>query len=150
MASSIDGNRLKQLREENGYTLDEVAKETYNTAYTVQSWEEGWALSNPSSGEISSLAEMFNMSEEDLRYEINADEEHDGDNENKPFSETMGEAIGTLISTAVITTIERTRPQREKNGRLSIRDGLNFKKSKLKKRLKLKELKQKRKKNVKE
>ena len=81
MASSIDGNRLKQLREENGYTLDEVAKETYNTVYTVQSWEEGWALSNPSSGEISSLAEMFDMSEDDLRDEINADEEYDGLNQ---------------------------------------------------------------------
>lgn len=140
MASSIDGNRLKQLREENGYTLDEVAKETYNTVYTVQSWEEGWALSNPSSGEISSLAEMFDMSEDDLRDEINADEEYDGDNENKPFSETIGEAIGTLISTAVITTMERTRPQREKNREIEHKRQLELQKIEAEKEIEIKRI----------
>lgn len=76
---TIDGYRLKELREMNGYSRSEVARETLTTETIIQGWEEGFAVMNPSSGEIETMAEMFGLSEEQFREEINASIENDYD-----------------------------------------------------------------------
>lgn len=76
---TINGERLRELREINGYSRTEVAKETLTTEYIIQGWEEGFATMNPSSGEIETMAEMFYLSEGQLREEINAPIENDYD-----------------------------------------------------------------------
>lgn len=76
---TINGERLRELRELNGYSRSEIAKETLTTEYIIQGWEEGFAIMNPSSGEIEVMAEMFNLSEEQLREEIDAPMENDYD-----------------------------------------------------------------------
>lgn len=81
MNCTINGERLKELREKHGYSRAELAEKTYTTIEIIQGWEEGWACINPSSGEISIMAELFNISEEKFRTEINADEENDFDYE---------------------------------------------------------------------
>ena len=93
MICSINGARLKQIREANGYTQEDIATETGATVYDVQGWEEGWALSNPSSGEISTLAELFGMTEENLREEIDADEDFDSDCNDKSWGELLEDVI---------------------------------------------------------
>lgn len=81
MKCTINGQRLKELREMHGYSRIFLAEETLTTKETIQGWEEGWACMNPSSGEISIMAELFHLSEEEFRNEINADEEFDFDYE---------------------------------------------------------------------
>ena len=76
---TINGKRLQEIRENNGYSRGEVAKETLTTEAINRGWEAGFAAMNPSSGEISVMAEMFNMSEDEFREEINADKENDFD-----------------------------------------------------------------------
>ena len=62
----MDGKQLKDMREKHGYSRKDLAKIIYVTEHEVQSWEEGWGITEPSSGEIEGLAEAFNVSEEEL------------------------------------------------------------------------------------
>lgn len=78
---TINGKRLKELREQNGYSQEELADKIYCTKYIIQGWEEGWGIINPSSGEIDEMAMLFGLSEEELREQIDADEEKDYDYE---------------------------------------------------------------------
>ena len=76
------GERLFELRTKFGYTREELAESLYVTPSIIQSWEQGWAIINPSSGEIDEMAEVFEMTEEELREYLEQDEEDDYDNEN--------------------------------------------------------------------
>lgn len=78
---TINGEALKELREKSGISRSELAAHTLTTKEIVQGWEEGWGIMNPSSGEISIMAELFHLSEEEFREIINADEENDYDYE---------------------------------------------------------------------
>ena len=78
---TINGTRLKELREQNGYSREELAEKICVTQYIIQGWEQGWGLINPSSGEISEMAELFHLSEDQLREELDANEENDSDYE---------------------------------------------------------------------
>ena len=62
----MDGKKLKAIREKLGYSRKDIAHEALVTEYEVQSWEEGWYIKQPSSGEIESMAELFDMTEEEL------------------------------------------------------------------------------------
>lgn len=73
----MNGNALKTLREEHGYSRSELAEILYVTASMIQSWEEGWAIINPSKGEIREMAEAFNMSVDELREVLDADPDDD-------------------------------------------------------------------------
>lgn len=55
----MDGKKLQYLREKNHISRQELANKLYVTPYIIQSWEEGWAIINPSSGEIEELANAF-------------------------------------------------------------------------------------------
>ena len=48
----MNGKTFKELREKHGYSRKEKANRLYVGESMVQSWEEGWSLINPSSGEI--------------------------------------------------------------------------------------------------
>lgn len=76
---TINGKRLQELRESNNYSRKEVAEEILTTEAIISGWEEGFAMMNPSSGEIETMAEMFHMTEEQFREEIDASEENDYD-----------------------------------------------------------------------
>lgn len=78
---TINGRRLKELREKNGLTREELAQKILVTKHIIQSWEEGWGIINPSSGEISEMADLFGLSEAELREAIDADERFDYDYE---------------------------------------------------------------------
>ena len=60
------GDLLKKLREERGISRHKLAELAYVTEAIVQSWEEGWFIQAPSSGEIESMAECFGMDETEL------------------------------------------------------------------------------------
>lgn len=62
----MDGEKLKEIREKLGYSREEVADAALVTEYEVQSWEEGWFIKQPSSGEVELMAELFNMDEDEL------------------------------------------------------------------------------------
>lgn len=68
---------LRNLRERYGYSRKALADKLYVTESIIQSWEEGWAIINPSSGEIEEMAGAFGMSEDDLRSYISADIDED-------------------------------------------------------------------------
>ena len=70
----MDGKKLQEIREKLGFSRKEVAKEALVTEYEVQSWEEGWYIKQPSSGEIESMAELFDMTEEDLGILLDIDD----------------------------------------------------------------------------
>ncbi len=73
----MNGNALKELREKNGYSRSQLAEKLYVTASMIQSWEEGWAIINPSNGEIDEMADAFGMSEDELREVLDADPDDD-------------------------------------------------------------------------
>ena len=71
----MNGERLKEIRESNNISRKQLAQKIYVTESIVQSWEEGWYIESPSSGEVEEMAEVFNMSEEILRNIIDLPEE---------------------------------------------------------------------------
>ena len=73
------GDKIKELREKHGYSRKELADRLYVTAAEVQSWEEGWFITCPSSGEIEEMANAFEMDEDRLREIIDQDESDDSD-----------------------------------------------------------------------
>lgn len=75
----MNGKTFKELREKHGYSRKEIANRLYVGESMVQSWEEGWSLINPSSGEIEELAEIFSMEEDQLRMLLEQDEDDDDD-----------------------------------------------------------------------
>lgn len=76
---TINGKRLQELREMNGISRADFSGYVDTNKATIQGWEEGWAWHNPSSDEILRMAEVFHMTEEEFRKEINAEEEYDSD-----------------------------------------------------------------------
>lgn len=80
----MDGEKLKILRETKGYTRAELANKVFVSKAEVQSWEEGWYIKEPSSGEIECLAEAFNLSEDNLCSLLNIDIEN-GYSEDEPI-----------------------------------------------------------------
>ena len=48
----MNGRKLKELRDKHGYSREKFAQLLYVTPSIIESWEEGWAIINPSSGEI--------------------------------------------------------------------------------------------------
>lgn len=81
----MNGERLKEIRESNSISRKQLAQKIYVTESIVQSWEEGWYIESPSSGEVEEMAEVFNMSEEILRNIIDLPEEDDSDNNTTSF-----------------------------------------------------------------
>lgn len=75
----MKGNRLRELRIKNGYSQEEIAEEILVTKYIIDGWEKGYAAMKPSSGEIGGMAELFHMSEEELREVLDHPEEEDYD-----------------------------------------------------------------------
>ena len=75
----MNGRKLKELRDKHGYSREKFAQLLYVTPSIIESWEEGWAIINPSSGEIDEMAQLFSMTEEMLRTVLNLDEEDDYD-----------------------------------------------------------------------
>ena len=73
----MNGNKLQELRDRFGYSRKELAEELLVTPEMIQSWEEGWALINPSNGEIDEMAKLFQMTEDELREYLDADEDED-------------------------------------------------------------------------
>lgn len=78
----MNGERLKQLREKNGYSRQELAQKVLVSKHEIQAWEEGWYISEPSSGEIEGLAEAFALSEDEVCSVLNISTE-DGYSEDK-------------------------------------------------------------------
>ena len=81
----MNGEKLKEIRERNNISREQLAQEIYVTESIIRSWEEGWYIETPSSGEIEEMAEIFNMSEEMLRDTIDLPEEDDSDNNTTRF-----------------------------------------------------------------
>ena len=77
--NTINGPQLKELREQVGLSQKDLADKIPVTKYIIQGWEEGWAIINPSSGEIDEMAEIFHIPETELRKVINAPKEFDYD-----------------------------------------------------------------------
>ena len=75
----LNGARLRQLRVAAHLSQEELGDRILCTESIIRSWEEGWGIIRPSSGEIEMMAEIFQMSEEQLRLELNAPEEYDYD-----------------------------------------------------------------------
>ena len=66
----MNGETFKELREKHGYSRKEIENRLYAGESMVQSWEEGWSLINPSSGEIEELAEIFSKDIPFLRVDM--------------------------------------------------------------------------------
>ena len=66
---------IKELRERHNCSRKELADYICVSVSELQSWEEGWYLTLPSSGEIGEMASYFKMSEEQLRLLIELDED---------------------------------------------------------------------------
>ena len=81
----MNGEKLKEIRESTNISRKQLAQQIYVTESIIQSWEEGWYIECPSSGEIEGMAEVFNMSEEVFRNIINMLEEYDSDNNTTSF-----------------------------------------------------------------
>jgi len=76
---NLNGARLRQLRVAAQLSQAELGDRILCTESIVRGWEEGWGILRPSSGEIEMMAEIFQISEEQLRLELNAPEEYDYD-----------------------------------------------------------------------
>ena len=76
---NLNGARLRQLRVEAHLSQAELGNRILCTESIVRGWEEGWGIIRPSSGEIEMMAEIFRISEDQLRLELNAPEEYDYD-----------------------------------------------------------------------
>ena len=78
------GEVIRELREKHGYSRKELADKLYISASELQSWEEGWFIKGPSSGEIEEMADAFKMTEDSLRELINHSECDDADKNEEP------------------------------------------------------------------
>ncbi len=58
------GNKIHQLRKENGLTQDDLAEKLFLTRQVISKWELGYSL--PSIELVIQLSKMFNISIEDL------------------------------------------------------------------------------------
>ena len=79
----MDGSKLKELRQKNGYTREKLAKKLYVTEYILQGWEEGWSLISLSNGEMEELANAFQMTEEELRRVLSQEKDDDYSDDTK-------------------------------------------------------------------
>ena len=70
--SSAKARTLRRLREERGWTEDEVARRAGVDAATVRAWEGG--ESEPDPGALDRVASAFGVSQDALRHED--DERH--------------------------------------------------------------------------
>ena len=89
----MNGKALRSLREKHGYTRRELADIICVGESVVKSWEEGWELVNPSSGEIEEMANAFDMEEEALREILEQDNEDDYEKQKSSFVDYVDFAI---------------------------------------------------------
>ena len=88
------GEKIQELREERGYSREYLADRLYITVAILQSWEEGWYLVPPSSGEIEEMSEAFGMDEDEFRELIDQDECDDyDDDEGLSFAGVLDTAV---------------------------------------------------------
>lgn len=92
----MNGEKLKEIRESNNISRKELAKKIYVTEAIIQSWEQGWYIEGPSSGEVEEMAEIFNMSEEVLRNVTNMPEEDDSDNNTTSFIDYIDAGVRAI------------------------------------------------------
>ena len=78
----MNGDKIQELRVKSGYTIDQFAEIMDEDVGTIQSWEQGWHLHPLSEGDIEIMAEIFHMTEDELRECIEHDKEDDWDSEN--------------------------------------------------------------------
>lgn len=74
------GDRIKNLRESHCLSRKEFANIICTTETIVQSWEQGWNIIPPSSGEIEAMADLFGLSEDQLLEALELDENQLYDN----------------------------------------------------------------------
>lgn len=92
----MNGNELKKLREKHGYSRQFLAKKIDVTVAIIKSWEEGWNIINPSSGEIEGMSELFNIPENTLREIIDQNAENDYENQEIRFSDLIDAGVRAL------------------------------------------------------
>lgn len=91
------GDILKELRQNNKLSVDELAEKICVSSSLLQSWEQGWYLILPSSGEISEMADIFDIDEDTLREILDIDENGDYDpNKKISFIDYVDSAVRTL------------------------------------------------------
>lgn len=89
----MNGQKLKEIREKYGYSRKELAKILYETEYTVQSWEQGWGITPPTSGQIEKMAALFDIEEYNLRNLLEIDEYDDFDTDDVSFIDFVDSAV---------------------------------------------------------
>lgn len=92
----MNGKKLKEIREIKKISRKQLAQKIYVTESIVRSWEEGWYIETPSSGEIEEMAELFNTSEEILRDIIDLPEEYDSENNTTSFVDYIDAGVRAI------------------------------------------------------
>lgn len=90
------GDILKAIRQKCGIDREELANAVCVTESIIQSWEQGWCIQPPSSGEIEAMAECFRISEEDLLEMLEIDEEALSDSATPRFIDFADSAVKWL------------------------------------------------------
>ncbi len=89
----MNGKRLKEIRENNNISREELAQKICSTEFFIRSWEENWYIEKPSSGEIEEMANAFNMTEDLLRSQIDMPEDEDSDKNEIKFIDYIDAGI---------------------------------------------------------
>ena len=71
----MNGKMLQEIRESKNISRKRLAEKIYVSESIVQSWEQGWYIELPSSGEIEGMAEFFDIDEQELRKKLELSEE---------------------------------------------------------------------------
>ena len=71
----MNGKVLQEIRERKNISRRRLAEEICVTESIVQSWEQGWFIELPSSGEVEGMAEFFDIDEQELRKKLELPEE---------------------------------------------------------------------------
>lgn len=90
---NIDGRVLKDLREENGYSLREFAAMIYTSKSSVQRWEQSKLPENTET--LNRIAEIFGKTTDELRC---LSREKYGENVNQPDVEALQDDERTINS----------------------------------------------------
>lgn len=90
------GDILKDIHEKCGMDREELANAVCVTESIIQSWEQGWYIQPPSSGEIEAMAECFRISEADLLEMLEINEESLSDSAMPRFIDFVDAAVKCL------------------------------------------------------
>lgn len=91
----MNGCKLQIIRENRGIGRKELADSAHVSESYIQSWEQGWYIQTPSSGEIKSMAEYLGLTEDDLMAMLEIDEEDLSDNKSICFSDFLDASVRT-------------------------------------------------------